>query len=134
MSPRQATSDNDPLRLFALESARLLHDRKCEDVMLLDVRGQSQVCDYILIGSGTSDRQMKSVATELEKLGAEQGQQAFRTNRDTGATWIVTDFINLVVHLFEPQQRLFYDLESLWSDAPRLEWRRADQPRTAVTR
>ena len=113
--------DPEKLRRFAIEAARLLDDRHCEDVRLLDVRGLSQVCDYVLVGSGTSDRQMKSVAEELQDLGTDHDHACFRRSADASATWIVTDFVDLVAHLFEPSQRAYYDLESLWSDAPRLE-------------
>ncbi|MDP7008502.1 MAG: ribosome silencing factor [Phycisphaerales bacterium] len=106
---------------FAASAARLLVDRHCEDVVLLDVSAVSQVCDFVLIGTGTSDRQMKSVADELVDLGKEVHLPAFRKSIDTGATWIVTDFITVVVHLFEPQLRAYYDLEDLWADAKRIE-------------
>jgi ribosome-associated protein len=122
MSPQE----EQQLRDFAVEAARLLTDRHCEDVLLLDVRSLSQVCNYVLIGSGTSDRQMKSVAHELEDLGDEHENPCFRSNKDSGVTWIVVDFIDLVAHLFEPNQRAYYDLENLWSDAPRIEWQRED--------
>ena len=122
MSPQE----EQQLRTFAVEAARLLTDRHCEDVLLLDVRSLSQVCNYVLIGSGTSDRQMKSVAHELEDLGDVHDNPCFRSNKDSGVTWIVVDFIDLVAHLFEPNQRAYYDLENLWSDAPRIEWRRED--------
>jgi len=111
---------------FAVEAARLLDDRHFEDIHLMDVRGLSQVCDYVLIGSGTSDRQMKAVAAELEDLGEEHGSKVFRSSRDDGGTWIVVDFVDLVAHLFEPNQRAYYDLETLWSDAERVDWRRLD--------
>jgi ribosome-associated protein len=102
---------------FAVSAARLLIDRHCEDVLLLDVSTVSQVCDFVLIGTGTSDRQMKSVADELSVLGKEAGLPAFRKSIDLGTTWIVTDYITVVTHLFEPQLRAYYDLEDLWSDA-----------------
>jgi ribosome-associated protein len=102
---------------FAVSAARLLIDRHCEDVLLLDVSTVSQVCDFVLIGTGTSDRQMKSVADELAELGKEAGLPAFRKSIDLGTTWIVTDYITVVTHLFEPQLRAYYDLEDLWSDA-----------------
>ena len=102
---------------FAASAARLLIDRHCENVQLLDVSAVSQVCDFVLIGTGTSDRQMKSVADELTDLSKEAGLQAFRKSVDSGATWIVIDFITVVAHLFEPQLRAYYDLEDLWSDA-----------------
>ena len=63
---------------------------------------------------------------ELEDLGDEHENPCFRSNKDSGVTWIVVDFIDLVAHLFEPNQRAYYDLENLWSDAPRIEWRRED--------
>ncbi len=111
---------------FAIEAARLLADRHCEDVLLLDVRGLSQVCDFVLIGSGTSDRQMKSVAEELEDFGQDHDNPVFRSNRDTGLTWVVIDFVDLVAHLFEPDQRAYYDLEGLWSDAESVDWHRPE--------
>ena len=113
---------NDSARKFAIEAARLLEDRHCEDIRLMDVRGVSQVCDYVLIGSGTSDRQMRSVAHELEELGAESSNTVFRSNRDEGGTWIVIDFVDVVAHLFEPNQRAYYDIETLWSDADNVDW------------
>lgn len=114
-------------RKFVIEAARLLKDRHCEDVSLLDVTGLSQVCDYVLIGTGTSDRQMKSLADELAELGRQYNNPAFRSDRDGSLTWIVVDFVDLVAHLFEPEQRAYYDLESLWSDALTIQWQRADQ-------
>ena len=116
--------ERDKSQQFAIEAARLLHDRHCEDIRILDVHGLSQVCDFIIIGSGTSDRQMKSVAGELEELAEAHDEKVYRTNRDTGVTWIVIDFVDVVAHLFEPNQRAYYDLEELWSDAVHVEWSR----------
>ena len=109
---------------FAIEAARLLEDRHCTEVKLLDLRGISQVCDFILIGSGTSDRQMRSVADEVGTLGKERGASRFRTNNDPASTWIIVDFVDLVVHLFEPSRRAYYDLEDLWSDSLSVEFAR----------
>lgn len=120
--PRRPAANSHASKDFAIQAARLMADRHCEDIRLMDVRGVSQVCDYVLIGSGTSDRQMKSVAHELEELGEETSNTVFRSNRDEGGTWIVIDFVDVVAHLFEPNQRAYYDLESLWSDAERVEW------------
>jgi ribosome-associated protein len=110
------SADKQDLRRFAVEAAKLCSDRHCEDVRLVDVRGISQVCDYLLIASGTSDRQMGSVASELEGLGKEHAHPCFRSSRDSSGTWIVIDFVDLVVHLFETEQRDYYALEELWSD------------------
>ena len=127
-TPVTTHSDHQRLREFAVEAARLLADRHCDDVRLLDVRGLSQVCDYVLIGTGTSDRQMKSLADELEELGRRHDNRLFRADVDSAATWIVVDFVDLVTHLFEPGRRAYYDLEGLWSDAETVPWQRDEPP------
>lgn len=118
--------DDAGLRRFAMEAARLLDDLHCDDVLLLDVRGLSDVTDYVLIASGTSDRQIKSVGRDIEKLGGQWGLVRFGRDADEATTWLVIDFVDCVVHLFEPTARAFYDLEMMWGDAPRVDWRRGD--------
>ena len=122
----RSTADPESTRQFAIDMARTLADSKCTEVVLLDVRGRSQVCDYVIIASGTSQRQMRAAAQDLEDLGKERGQHPFRTNADEGSTWIVVDFVEIVAHLFEPDQRLYYDLELLHADGKRVDWRRPE--------
>ncbi|MBY0261764.1 MAG: ribosome silencing factor, partial [Phycisphaerales bacterium] len=124
-----STSMSDPksIKAFAIDAARTLSDDKCEDVQLLHVSGISQVSDYIIIASGTSDRQMSSSADDMEAVGVRHGWKTFRRHDDDRTTWIVVDFVDVVVHIFEPNTRAHYDLEMLWADAPRLEWERPDQ-------
>lgn len=122
--PSRHADAMEQARTFAVDSARLLHDDKCTDIVLLDVRGLSQVTDFIVIGSGTSERQMRSVLMHVEELGAKQGFTAFRTSTDERASWLLADFVHVVVHLFEPNTRAHYDLEMLWGDAPRVKWER----------
>jgi ribosome-associated protein len=122
----RSTADPESTRQFAIEIARTLSDSKCSEVVLLDVRGRSPVCDFVIIGSGTSQRQMRSVAQEVEDLGKARGQHPFRTNADEASTWIVVDYVEIVVHLFEPDQRLYYDLELLHADGKRIDWRRPE--------
>lgn len=117
-------SATDKARAFAVAAARLLEDDKCSDIVLLDVSGISQVTDFIVIASGTSERQMRSVLSHVEDLGARDGYQAFRTSTDERAAWLLADFVHIVVHLFEPNTRAHYDLEMLWGDAPRVKWQR----------
>ncbi len=123
--PAAVQDDTGELRQFSIEAARLIAGRHCEDVQLLDVRGLSQVCDYVLIGTGTSDRQMKSLADELADFGDEHDQALFRADRDANVKWVVVDFVGLVAHLFEPDLRAYYDLEGLWSDADPVRWQRS---------
>ena len=119
-------SVGDPAKILelAVEAARLCSDDKCTDVVLLDVRGLSQVTDYIVIGTGSSDRQMRSVLDHIEDHGKALGFPAFRVSRDDRASWLLADFVDVVVHLFEPNARAHYDIEMLWGDAPKVTWRR----------
>jgi ribosome-associated protein len=125
MARRTAKPDTSASRALAIELARLANELKCTDVLLLSVGAQSQVCDYFLIASGTSARQLAGVGEQLMKLGKAQGSPAFRSSADTGSSWIIIDFVSVVVHLFEPNQRAYYDLEGLWGDAERVTWRKA---------
>ncbi len=110
---------------FAVAAARLLNDFNCEDVRVLDVRGISPLTYYIVIASGTSDRQLRSLAQRLSELGQTMGFDRFGDDEDTAATWLVADYVEVMVHLFEPVTRAHYDLEMLWGDAPQVRWRRS---------
>ncbi|MEM1165676.1 MAG: ribosome silencing factor [Planctomycetota bacterium] len=121
-------------RAFAIDAARCLHDDKCTDILVLDLRGRSQITDFFVIASGTSDRQMRASGQHIDDLGREQQFTLHRDNlREPDATWLVLDFVDVVVHVFEPQTRLFYDLEMLWGDAERLDWSRPGESMPAVT-
>ena len=124
LSRSQSQGDPKAIRAFAIELARLSSELKCEQVVLIDVRGRNQLCEYLVIVSGTSDRQMKAVSDQLKAFGAQHGSPRWKRDRDTNGTWIAADFVDVVVHLFEPGQRAWYDLEGMWADAPRVEWRR----------
>jgi ribosome-associated protein len=130
----RSTTDPEQSRAFAIEAARLAADDRCEDVIVLDVRQLSQVTDYLIIGSGTSERQMRAVLHHVEDLGAEMGFPAFRSSVDERASWLLADFVDVVVHIFEPNTRAHYDMEMLWGDAARVPWERpADERPRRVT-
>lgn len=133
MDSSSVNTETASVREFAIEAARLLADRHCEDIRLLDVQGLSQVCHYVLLANGTSDRQMKSLASEIDDLGETMGHRRFRSARDEASTWIVVDFVELMVHLFEPTQRAYYDLDGLWADATDVPWTRGGEPATRRT-
>ena len=122
MSRSRSNADPSEILAFATDAAKVLRHDQCHEVTLLDVRGLSQVSDFVLIASGTSERQMKTAAQSVEDLGKERGTPHYKSTRDTGTTWIVVDFVETVVHLFEPDHRLYYDLESLWSEGRKVNW------------
>ncbi len=125
--PRPSAKDeaqDQRIRTCAIEAARLMHDEHCEEVLLFDVRGASQITDYILVGTGTSDRQMRAVGHHVADMAREYGLKRYGVDQDGSATWIVVDFVDIMVHLFEPATRAHYDLEMMWGDAPQIRWRR----------
>lgn len=125
--PAPMGSERDQaVREFVIEAARMLDSLHCEDLVILDVRGLSDLTDYILIASGTSDRQIKGVAGQVSDLALEHGLDRFGSERDTDSTWLVLDYVDTIIHLFEPAARAYYDLEMLWGDAPKIGWRRDD--------
>ncbi len=109
---------------FVAAAARLLSDRHCTEVLALDVRGLSSVTDFVLLATGTSDRQMASVGTEIEELSRDYDLELLGRQSDKPLRWLVLDFIDVVVHVFDSEKRAFYDLETLWGDAPKVNWRR----------
>jgi ribosome-associated protein len=121
---RRTRAESQQAMHFAVESARLLHDSHCTDVIVLDTRDVSQVTDFIVIATGTSDRQIRSVGDDVAELGKPLGFGRYGTEQDPRATWVVVDFVDVIVHLFEPATRAHYDLEMLWGDVPRIEWQR----------
>lgn len=122
-------SDPEATRAAAIEIARILSDDRCEDIIVVDVRGLTTVSDFLVIASGTSDRQMSSSADDAAEVAERLGFAVYRRNADARTTWVVLDCVDLVVHVFEPNTRAHYDLEMLWGEAPRVEWERLDQRR-----
>ena len=112
--------------------ARLALDRHCSDIVVLDLRRLSPVTDFFVIATGTSDRQMTSLAHEMDDFAADRfAAPAFSIGGLPQATWVLIDCIDVVVHLFDAEHRSYYDLEMLWGDAPKTRWKRPAPKRTA---
>ena len=102
-------------------AGQLALERKAHDVLVLDLKGISSATDFFVIASGTSDIQVKAIADHiLEELRGTGQKPAHVEGLSTGR-WVLMDYIDFVVHVFPPQARDFYQLETLWGDAPRLE-------------
>jgi len=130
-TPATPNTPIEQSRAFAIEAARLLSDDKCTDIVVLDVSKLTSLPDFIIIGSGTSDRQMRSVLDDVAELGTSTGHTIAHQSIDDRATWVLADFFDVVIHLFEPNTRAYYDLEMMWGDAPKVAWERApgDKPK-----
>ncbi len=91
-------------------------------MVVLDVTGLSPVTDYFVLATGTSARQMRTVADEVGELGERQDFKPFTQSGYEGESWILLDCVDVVVHVFSPDARQYYDLDGLWGDAKRVEW------------
>jgi ribosome-associated protein len=108
----------DELARVAAEAAA---EKKAADVVVLRVAELLVVTDYFVIATGANDRQVKVIADEVEEQLRLVGVKPVGREGETEATWILLDFGDLVVHVFQPAEREFYRLEKLWSDAPRMD-------------
>lgn len=106
---------------LAARIARLLDKKKAQEVKVLKVRDLTILTDYFVIASGTSTTQVKSLAEEVEFQLEQEGVRPLRTEGYDSKNWILLDYGEVIVHVFYPQAREFYDLEHLWADADPVE-------------
>ena len=96
------------------EIIQCLSDAKAENVVQIDLRGKSTIGDYMLIASGTSSRKLNSIATNVsDHLKSKLKRQSRLEGKDSG-DWIVVDIGDIIVHIFRPEVREFYQLEKMW--------------------
>jgi ribosome-associated protein len=106
---------------LAIIAAEAASDKKAEDIVAINVGELLVVTDYFVIATGNTDIQVRAIADEVEKQMRERGDVKPIGREGIGENkWILLDFVDLVVHVFQPEERDFYRLERLWGDAPRL--------------
>ena len=116
-----------PSRETAAAAARAAASKQAEDIVVLDVSRLIVITDHFVICTALSTRQIRTVVEEIERFLREQlGVRPARREGEGDAGWWLLDYIDVVVHVFAPTEREYYDLERLWRDAPRLEWEEPD--------
>ena len=115
-----STEKKEQAKAFALAAAQVAKDRHCKDITVLDLKGASPATDFFVIATGTSSRQMRTVADEVSQQGREMGFPRFGRAGYEQARWILLDFVDVVVHVFDEEYREYYDLEMLWGDVEAL--------------
>ena len=103
------------------QAAELALERKASGVVAMDLRGISSATDFFLIGTGRSDIQVRAIANHVIDELKEIGVRPDHVEGMEGGRWVLIDYFDFVVHVFHPQARDFYQLETLWGDAPRAE-------------
>ncbi len=96
-------------------------DNKANDVVVLDLAGVTDMTDYFVIASGTSDTHVRSTAQHVIEAMKQAGHAVHHVEGLQQGRWVLLDFVDVVVHLFHPTLRSFYQLERLWSDAASVE-------------
>jgi len=99
---------------------KIIRERKALDPVLFEVGKLTSIADYFLIASGSSTRQVQAMTRHLLKRMREEGFRAHGVEGEQEGHWVLLDYGDIVIHLFYQPVREFYDLESLWIDAPRL--------------
>ncbi len=98
-------------------AVRAAEAKKAQDLRALDVRGLSSVTDYMIVGTGSSDTNVRAIAEHVrEKLG-EKGERPFSVEGLQEGEWVLLDYVDFVLHIFLAEKRLFFGIEELWADA-----------------
>ena len=96
-------------------------EKKAEDIVLLNMKGIVSYADYFLICNGRSDRQVQAIAQSIETTLKKLGYQALGIEGMSHGRWVLIDYGDVIVHVFQESIRRFYDIEDLWVDAPRVD-------------
>ncbi|GAC1516547.1 MAG: hypothetical protein NVS1B4_12080 [Gemmatimonadaceae bacterium] len=116
---RMASTTTPSLSTAALaqRAAALCLDTRALDVVVLDLRGVTDMADYFIVASGTSDTHVRSIAERVLTGLKAQGQKPYHVEGITQGRWVLVDYVDILLHVFHPSLRSYYQLERLWSDA-----------------
>ncbi|MEM6315146.1 MAG: ribosome silencing factor [Planctomycetota bacterium] len=116
----------DEARSFAIAAANAMKDDRCSNVRVLEVAGLTSICDFLVLGTGTSERQIRTVIKSLfevaEELGFDHMGGHRRDSAGQSSNWAALDFVDVVAHVFDQDAREFYDLDNLYGDAREVAW------------
>ena len=108
-------------RELAVIAAEAASDKKADDIVAINIAELLVVTDYFVIATGNTNIQVRAIAGEIEdQLRDRAGIKPLGREGETEAKWVLLDYGDIVVHVFQPEERAFYRLEKLWGDAPRL--------------
>lgn len=105
-------NENEKLELIV----KTLDSKRGEDIQAIKIADLTILADYFIIANGTSNTHARTLADEVEFQLSQKGIEPQRREADTGNTWIILDYADIIVHVFDKTQRKFYNLEGLWAD------------------
>jgi ribosome-associated protein len=121
--PAAVATQTDALDRACL-CARTAADNKARDVVVLDMRGVTPIYDFLVLTTGASRRQMHAIAEEVDAAMRDAGDRRLGIEGYEASRWIVQDYGDVVVHIFDAEAREYYTLEDLWADATKVDWER----------
>ncbi|MDE7177238.1 MAG: ribosome silencing factor [Lachnospiraceae bacterium] len=100
----------------ALIAVNALEDKKAEDIRILDISEISTIADYFIIANGTNKSQIQAIADNISEILGRAGVTMRQIEGYQNANWVLMDFQDVIIHIFDKENRLFYDLERIWRD------------------
>lgn len=107
---------------LAKKAAAILDDKKASQLNVIKIEEISSLADYFVIASGTSSTHVRALADELEEKLKQEGVAPARIEGYRSDSWILLDYSQVVLHIFTPDAREFYDLDRLWADGIKIDW------------
>lgn len=98
-----------------------LEDKKAEDIKVIDISGVSVIADYFIIANGTNRSQIQALSDNVEEKLGRAGVPLRQIEGYDNANWVLLDFHDVIIHIFDKENRLFYDLERIWRDGKLIE-------------
>ena len=102
-------------------ACRALDDKKGKDIKVIDIHELSVIADYFVIASGTNSNQVQAIVDNVEEQLGRAGFEAKQIEGNRNSSWILMDYGDVIVHVFDEENRLFYDLERIWRDGKELD-------------
>ncbi len=113
--PAELVSEGEGSGALLEQVIHWLDDAKAENVVTIDLKGKSSIGDYMLIATGRSDRHVGAIADQIQRKLKEQGHGRVRVEGMEACDWVLIDAGDLIVHVFRPEVRDFYNLEKMWT-------------------
>ena len=108
-------------KMMAQIACKAIDDKKGQDIKVMDIHNVSVIADYFVIASGTNSNQVQAIVDNVEEQLGRAGFEAKQIEGNRNSSWILMDYGDVIVHVFDEENRLFYDLERIWRDGKVLE-------------
>jgi len=113
-------TDKDNIQEYAVLAVEALEDKKAEDISVIDIREVSVIADYFIIAGGSNKSQIQALSDTVEEKLGRAGLPLKQIEGYNNANWILLDFGDIIIHIFDKENRLFYDLERIWRDGKKI--------------